>query len=429
MKRIWQWVIVLPIAIGVLIGIGIAVSNQINVNKEGQKIANIFGNLEVKPAEITKFYTYGTSLNIEGKVKGIKKDNYEGARILVTDGEKTVEYKPEVSFDDYGVVFTSGENINDAIDLDGLNPGTYYINIRFKLNNSREYKYYSFSNVSSNKNIEYFTLTKEDKNNKIDIKFTEFKYNDKKHKCLSLKVEECKLPENVYDIVIDAAAGGTDKGEKYGDYNEADLMLDYAVSLKEKLEAKGYKVKLTRDESNNSTYTTTNMYDEDGRISIACKTKAKYMVSLHLNSSKDSGGIEVYAPCKSNLELATKMANTIVSYTNIAYSNYNAYKKADGVYVKNYNKQMIESTNSVERNYEPYPLTVDTPYLYTIREVGGIATNAYVDGRNATYSANAYYKSNQGIECYQIHLGSIKNNLNDLLNQKENYLSAIASCF
>ena len=429
MKRIWQLIIVVPIIIGVVIGIWIAVSNQIEVNNDEAKKANIFGSLEVNPAEVTKFYTYGTSLNIEGKVKGIKKDNYEGARILVTDGEKTVEYKPEVFFDDYGVVFTSGENINDAIDLDRLNPGTYYINIRFKLNNSREYKYYSLSNVSSNKNIEYFTLTKDDKNNKIDIKFTEYKYNNKKYKVLSLNVAETKLPENVYDIVIDAAAGGTDKGEKYSEYNEANLMLDYAIGLKEKLEAKGYKVKLTRDEANSSTYTTTNMYDDNGRISIACKTKAKYMISLHLNSAKDSGGIEVYAPCKSNLELATQMANTIISYTNIAYSNYNAYKKADGVYVKNYNKQMIESTNSVERDYEPYPLTIDTPYLYTIREVGGIATNAYVDGRNTTYSANAYYNSNQGIECYQIHLGSIKNNLNELLNQKDNYLNAIASCF
>ncbi len=429
MKRIWQLVIILPIVIGVIIGIGIAISNQVNMNKENQKIANIFGNLESQPAEITKFYTYGTSLNVEGKVKGIKKDNYEGARILVTDGEKTVEYKPEISFDDYGIIFNSGTDINNAIDLEELTAGTYYINIRFKLNNSRDYKYYSFANISSNKNIEYFTLTKDDKNNKINIDFTEYEYNSKKYKVLSLKVKECELPENVYDIVIDAAAGGTDKGEKYGEYNEADLMLDYAISLKEKLEAKGYKVKLTRDEQNSNTYTATNMYDEDGRISIACKTKAKYMLSLHLNSAKDSGGIEVYAPCKSDLELATKMANTIVSYTNIAYSEFKAYKKVDGVYVKNYNNQMIESTNSVERDYENYDLTTDTPYLYTIREVGGIATNAYVDGRNTKYSANAYYKSNQGIESYQIHFGSIKNNLNDILNQKENFLSAIASCF
>ena len=38
------------------------------------------------------------------------------------------------------------------------------------------------------------------------------------------------------------------------------------------------------------------------------------------------------------------------------------------------------------KGYEPYPITTDTPYQYTIREVGGIATNAYADGRNKTYS-------------------------------------------
>lgn len=429
MKRIWQLVIVVPIVVGIIIGIAIAVSNQINLNNETAKTANIFGNLEDKPAEVTKFYTYGTSLNIEAKIKGIKKDNYEGARILVTDGEKTVEYKPEVSFDDYGIIFTTGSEMNNSIDLESLAQGTYYINIRFKLNNCKDYKYYSLANMTSSENLEYYTLTKDEKNNKINIDFIEYKYNNKKYKTLRLNVVESALPENVYDIVIDAATGGTDKGQKHGEYTEANLMLDYAKSLKEKLEAKGYKVKLTRDDVNTDSYTEFNMYDADGRIGIACKTKAKYMLSLHLNSAKDTGGIEVYAPCKSNLELASKMASNIVNNTNYNYSSYNAYKKMDGVYVKNYNKQMIESTNSVERDYAPYDLTTDTPYLYTIREVGGIATNAYVDGRNTKYSANAYYKSNQGIECYQIHFGSIKNNLNEILNEKDSILNAIADCF
>ena len=60
-----------------------------------------------------------------------------------------------------------------------------------------------------------------------------------------------------------------------------------------------------------------------------------------------------------------------------------------------------------KKGYEPYKITTDTPYLYTIREVGGIATNAYVDGRNKDYSKNEYYRTNQGIECYQIELGYI----------------------
>lgn len=73
MKRIWQLIIIVPILVGIIIGVGISVSNQIKANKETQKMDNIFASLETKPAEVTKFYTYGTSLNIEGKVKRDKK--------------------------------------------------------------------------------------------------------------------------------------------------------------------------------------------------------------------------------------------------------------------------------------------------------------------------------------------------------------------
>lgn len=429
MKKIWKIFLVIPIFIGIIVGVAISISNQIKNTEEMQKLENIFGLLQTKTANVTKFYTYGTSLNIEGYVSGIKKDNYEGAKLLITDGKNTTEYKVDIIFDDIGLKFSTGSEINNAINLEELSQGNYYINLRLKLNNSRNYKIYSLSNESTYPNIEYYTLTKNDTNNKININFTTQKYNEKTYKCLNLKVQEEKLPEDVFDIVIDAACGGTDKGEKYGEYTEESLMLDYAISLKEKLDARGYKVKLTRDESNTASYTDTNMYDDDGRITIACETKAKYMISLHLNSKNDSGGVEVYAPCKSNLELAQKLANTIVSYTNIQYSSFKSYKKLDGVYVRNYTKQVIENTYNASKNYENYNLTTDTPTLYTIREVGGIATNAYVDGRNTTYSANKYYNSNQGIECYQIFLGSIKNNLDDLLNQKDNYLNAIANCF
>ena len=57
---------------------------------------------------------------------------------------------------------------------------------------------------------------------------------------------------------------------------------------------------------------------------------------------------------------------------------------------------------------------------------GGIATNAYVDGRNTAYSANPYYNSNQGIECYQIEMGYIKSDLEVIKTQMEQYVSAIS---
>ena len=41
-------------------------------------------------------------------------------------------------------------------------------------------------------------------------------------------------------------------------------------------------------------------------------------------------------------------------------------------------------------------------------------------------SANTYYNSNQGIECYQIELGYIKNDLDIIKNEKEGYIRAIS---
>lgn len=142
----------------------------------------------------------------------------------------------------------------------------------------------------------------------------------------------------------------------------------------------------------------------------------------------DLDGFEIYSPCKSNLDFAGNLANKIVEYTNIEFSNNNSFKMAPGVYVKNFTQNMInEYINTANRKgYEPYNITLDTPYLYTIREVGGIATNAYVDGRNTSYEANKYYNSNQGLECYQIELGYIKNDLQIIKQEKEQYVSAIA---
>lgn len=220
------------------------------------------------------------------------------------------------------------------------------------------------------------------------------------------------------------------KGSILGVETEADLMLEYAKALKIALEANGYKVKLTRDDSNTDSYTYNNMYDEDGRIGIACKTKAKYMISLHLNDT-GANGIEVYAPNNSNLSLAQNIADNIYNASSLEYSTAEAYKENSGVYVKNYRNADITtfSASLQAKGIEPYNITTNTPYLYTIREVGGIATNAYVDGRNKDYSANKYYNSNQGIECYQLCLGNIKTDLNTLKNEQSEIINAIVNAF
>ena len=121
MKQFWKLIIVGPIIIGIIVAGWITFKNQSLKLDEKNKIKNLFGNVSSKSVEITKFYTFGTSLNIEGRVKGISEDNFEGVKIILKDGknfEKT--YKLSYSFDENNVVFSTGNMINKAISLDDL---------------------------------------------------------------------------------------------------------------------------------------------------------------------------------------------------------------------------------------------------------------------------------------------------------------------
>lgn len=81
--------------------------------------------------------------------------------------------------------------------------GMYYILIRLKLNNSKDYKFYLLENDSEYKDFDYYTLTKDEKNNKIEVKFDSIDYDGKQMKYLGLNVLQASLPEDVYDFVID----------------------------------------------------------------------------------------------------------------------------------------------------------------------------------------------------------------------------------
>ena len=399
-------------------------------NSENSINSEVFANVQTKQFEVSEFFTYGKCFNFSGILPGISKDNFESAKLYLTDGngyEKT--YKLYNELIEENLVISTTEVINNGMILDELDNGEYVGLIRLKLNNNVNAKFYSLANKSSYPNIEYYSVTKDGVNKKIDIQFKNMKIKDKEYEYLNIKVEECELPENIYDIVIDAGHGGVDKGEKSGSDTEANIAFIYSKVLKEKLESQGLKVKLTRDDTNSDTFTTTNMYDDNGRISIACSSKAKYMFSFHINNgNKGLKGLEIYSPGKCDLNLAQNMANKVTTYTSLDYSNNNSFKQGEGIYVRNFTKSVITEFNNTanRKGYEPYNITLDTPYLYTIREVGGIATNAYVDGRNTTYSANKYYNSNQGIECYQIEMGYIKNDLEIIKNEVEQYTTAIA---
>lgn len=424
MKKIWRFlsfIILILMFIGVVFGIFLAFKEN---NKENDSI--ILDKVQSKEAEVTEFFTYGTSLNFTCKIANVSKDNYESARLILVDSSNSEkEYKVSATFDNNNIIITTSNYINDAINLEELDIGKYYFMIRLKLNNSSNHKYYLLKNSSNYDNIEYYAV----KNDyKISLEAKDYEKNGISSSYLRLNVEESTIPDNVYDIVIDAGHGGDDSGAVYSGNSEADVTLDYANLLKEKLEAEGFKVKLTRDNSNTDNFKEKNTYSADGRITIACESKAKFMISLHMhNGDKNASGVEVYCPCKSNLDFGRAIANNIVEKTSLEYSNQTNSKVYDGVYVRNFTSKEIQTykDKAVKKGFDEYNLTLDTPFFYTIREVGGIATNAYVDGRDNSYDANKYYNSNQGIECYQLNLGYIKTDLDIILNEKTEYVQAI----
>ena len=429
LKKVFKLGCLILIIIGVVYGVKLTIKRQMPDTTKREAEEKIFSMIQTKTANITSFYTYGKAFNLKGEIKGISKDNFENVKLLITDGiayEKEYELKYELN--DSILTFLSSNEINSGLIIDNLTGEEYYVLLRIKLNNSIEPKYYSFSNNSELKDIDYYTVTKDGENKKVEITFTKKEFKENEYNFLKLALKEEKLPEDVYDIVIDAGHGGIDKGEIKDGITEADVTLDYAKLLKTKLEEKGYKVFLTRDDENTAYYNHTNMYDQDGRIGLACKTKAKLMISFHINQGNNSlSGLEIYSPCNSNLEFAKQVATKINEKSSIEFSNNTSFREFDGVYVRNFTKAEIKAfaKTAEDKGYEPYPITVETPYLYTIRETGGLATNAYVDGRNTAYSANEYYDSNQGLECYQIELGYIKNDLGVITNEKENYIEAI----
>ncbi len=382
-------------------------------------------------AYLNLYTIYGNHLNVNGVLNN--KDNLEvkNMKIILKDyEEKSIEYDLNYDFNDNKYNFYLSKNINEGIDLEKIENGKYFVllKVEYSLNDELIDKIYTIKNNSDYSQNEYHTMTKNMENKKIEIFFREYNKDNKNLNYMQIKVLSENLPENVYDIVIDPGHGGKDPGAMYDGKRESDLTLEYSILLKQKLEEIGYKVKLTRtkDEYVES-------YGKNARATTPYETKAKLVLSIHLNSTEKinpQGGVEIYASNDANLDFAKSFADNIVNYTGTGYSPNNISKALDGVYVRTYTeeeiKEAIEYANELE--YTPYEtLSVKTPYLFMIRETGGIMTHAYVDGRNKYIDSNPYYNSNQSAEAYLLELGFInsENDINNLLKNKNLYINAI----
>ncbi len=389
-------------------------------------------------AQLNKYFTYGTNLCIDGSLNTTISDTDKVSIVLkqaytFEDGSinenDVFEFPLIITSISNNSTFTSYENINTGINLEQITTGEYCLLL--KIVSGNRVTYGNISTSLDNEGLTYYSLTKDGKNNKIDLSL---QAHDETN-YIALNCTEATLPDDVYDIVLDPGHGGNDPGAVNGDYNEATLMLEYAKDIKTALEAKGYKVLLTRDGTESpDTWMAYTMYDPDGRVNVACASQSKIALSLHLNSNEialTKGGIQTYFSCRANQAFAQTLVDSIVSSSNTYYSPMSAYKVDNGIYSRAFSEGDIAQSQSsaISDGFTPYEITPNTDYYFMIRELGGVATDAYVDGRNPEYGSNLYRDSKNGIEVCIVELGfiSVSEDLNHILNNKDKYVEGIVN--
>lgn len=412
MKKIVYFLFIVGI---ILIGVGYykTIPRDVVIEHKYSKLLESVDNEKI--VDVLEYTIYGKHFNLQCNIDNIQ--NYDILKIVLKSVDNELEYETFFEND----VLKTNEYINKGILLENIPSGNYLVLLKVK--NGEEISYHNLVNKSEYKDLEYYTLTKNNKNNKIVIDYD----NYGEYSYMYLEVSETKLPDHVYDIVIDPGHGGSDPGAMNGKYNEGELNLEYGLMLKDALMDLGLKVKMTREEN-----VSLKTYGHNSRTAIPYETKAKLMLSLHLNSTSSytkEGGVEVYTASGDDLYFASKIADNIVNETSTVYSNNSYNKIKDGVYTRIYTESDVASMKkgAIEDGWEPYEVKESTTYYYFIRETGGIITKAFADGRNPKYEANPYYNANYGVEAYLLELGYISNskNLKILLNEKERYIKAI----
>ena len=362
-----------------------------------------------KKVDVNYYIIYGKYFNIKGNLP--MNGDYT---LVLKNNEQEQEVKTIIKDNE----FYLADRINDGLNLEKLAVGEYLLLLKNKETN----EYFNLINKTEYHDNKYYTITKEKNNNLITFNEEEFKNI---HYWL-IKVEKKDLPENVYDIVIDPGHGGIDTGAGKNEHYESKYTLAYAKALKEELERIGLKVKLTRETDTNIDH-----YGEGSRTGIPYEVKAKLMLSLHFNSSNSANqrGVEIYRAYNTTNDFAKVLADNIHQEVGINYSNNPQNKIIDGVYMRVYSPSDLASLkqDAIKKNYEPYVLNDHTTYYYFIREVGGIITGAFSDGRNPRYKANPYRHYNQGTEAYLCELAYISQNddIKLIANKKDLYVKAL----
>lgn len=374
--------------------------------------------IEEKQIVLDNLYIYGNNLNLEGN---LNKEAIKNIELVIESYDE--EIIPLVLIENNeNITFKINEEVNNGLLLDKYTNILYLLFLKVTYDDNT-IKYYSIQYPNE---LIYYTITNQDINYKIMIN------NNNKYNTLSFY--STKTKEETYDIILDPGHGGIDSGACL--YKNRICERDYtpiiSKKIKEKLQEYGVKVAYTWDIDNITNNNVISNYGINSRTGRAYETHAKYLFSIHLNSSssRKGSGFEIYTPYNIDYSLAELLRNNLSNISN--HSSNISYRVYDGIYTRTFTTyDLIDIKKERDaKKLEPLNISTKTNYYFMIRETAGEIGDAYVDGTtNSEGSINPYRDYKVSPESYILELGYISNS-NDVKHIEENmdsYVDAIVN--
>lgn len=261
--------------------------------------------------EIRDYLFYGETLNLYQQPYSLtERDPMIG---------KTIILKDLCSQDDFMYILEG--TVDGQIPLEDLEPGFYMVSL---LQDTRSYQLYSNNPIEET----FYTVSRFGTHHKITLRADQTMFNNPEdtenylqRAYLYIEVTEETAPSSIVDIVLDPGHFSYDNGSylevgnRVKERTEAEETYRFAVVLKEKLEALGLRVLITRSSNTDIV----NSYGLEGRLHKGYQAQAKYYLDIQMMSAANPStrGTQVIYSSYSSNRLASTVYNSLIEDTSL----------------------------------------------------------------------------------------------------------------
>lgn len=259
--------------------------------------------------ELKDYLFYGETLNIYNNIYDINQADYFIG--------KTIKLRNICDNSEW--VYMLGKNADEQIPLENLPNGFYEL---FVVDSLKEKRLITSSELYD----EFYTVRRNGLNKKIDLISDKDLLKEKEdtlpimdENYFFIQVTDQTLENDnseVYDVYLDAAHNTesynfVDKGRTVNNLVEANELYRITLAVKEKLEEKGLKVLLARENEDS----VINQYGIDGRLYKAYQANVKHYIEFNLNftTNEETRGSRIIYSSYSSNKFATALFKSFIS--------------------------------------------------------------------------------------------------------------------